>query len=34
MYGGKDGSLKTGEEAIMITHVEEMMAYLGWLQSK
>lgn len=29
MYGGKDGSLKTGEEAIMITHVEEMKAYTG-----
>lgn len=27
MYGGKDGSLKTGEEAIMTAHVEVMMAY-------
>lgn len=29
MYGDKDGSLKAGEEAIMITHVEVMMYQAG-----
>lgn len=29
MYGSKDGNLKTGKKAIIINHVEVMMAYTG-----